>query len=67
MSQRIVDQVAEVIARRLAYGDCNESVSVALNLLQQILQEDYPTVYKATTADGLHLAHQTMPKRLDRR
>lgn len=54
MSDRLIQQVAEVITRRLIHGDAAcEATATALNLMQSILQEDYPELHGEAVGEAM--------------
>jgi len=63
MSQRLVEQVGEVIVRRVAFGDMAEETSQALNLLQAALLEDYPDQHADAFKEGVVLAKERLNSR----
>lgn len=56
MTQRLIDQAAEVLTRYLGHGANTESTAQALNLLGNILEEDYPELHAKAVSEGLDIA-----------
>jgi len=53
MSDQLLEQIQEVIVRRMVYGDNAEETSSALNLLGVFFNVHYPERNEAAISEGL--------------